>query len=388
MSMTLIELYDERPLENVLACQMLRPERVVFICTEEVKTSRRRTSAIRNYLKRKGWEGEIRFVAADMFSARDVKRALTEVCEKYSPCVMDVTGGTDAALFASGVLFAETGTPTFTYSIKNNAYFSIMEAPFGERLDCDAALSVEDSFIMAGGSVRQGRMDNTALSEYMGDIEPFFGLYIKHRQNWTNIINYIQRVSQAALKADTNYAEGGVSVKGDRGRILCDEKALKDLQGIGFIHRLSIEDGQVSFYFRDAMTRYWLRDIGSVLELYVYKACVDAGVFDDVALSVIVDWEGDNLQSDVTNEIDVVATKGITPLFISCKTGQVKTEAINELGVLKERFGSGIARAAIVSSSACQKLARRRAAEMGIRVIDLDEIKAGRLPELIKELVE
>ena len=160
MSTTLIELYDERPLENVLACQMLDPVRVVFICPEEVKASKRRTSAIRNYLKRKGWEKEIRFVAADMFSAKDVKRALTEVCEKYSPCVLDITGGTDAALFASGVLSCEMGTPAFTYSRKNNAYFSIKDAPFGERLDCDVALSVEDCFIMAGGSVRQGRMDD------------------------------------------------------------------------------------------------------------------------------------------------------------------------------------------------------------------------------------
>lgn len=388
MNRTLIELYDERPLENVLACEMLDPVRVVFVCPEEVRSSKRRTSAIKNYLKRKGWNGDVRFVAADMFSAEDVKRALKEVCERYAPCVMDITGGTDAALFASGVLSCETGTPAFTYSRKNNAYFSIVDAPFGDRLDCDVRLSVEDCFIMAGGSVRPGRVEEAALTEYIDYFEPFFKLYLKHRQNWTNIINYIQRVSQASLKDGSVYAEGGLSVKGDRGRIMCDVRALKDFEDLGFIRGLSVEADRVSFYFRDARTRYWLRDIGSVLELYVYKACVDTGIFDDVSSSVVVDWEGDNLQSDVSNELDVVATKGVMPLFISCKTGQVKTEAINELGVLTERFGSGIARAAIVSSSACQKLARRRAAEMGIRVIDLAEIKAGRLPELIKELAK
>ncbi len=59
-----------------------------------------------------------------------------------------------------------------------------------------------------------------------------------------------------------------------------------------------------------------------MLELYVYKACVDTGAFDDVSASVVVDWEGDNLQGDVSNELDVVATRGVTPLFISCKTGR------------------------------------------------------------------
>ena len=33
---TLIELYDERPLENVLGTEMFRPERTVFICPPEV----------------------------------------------------------------------------------------------------------------------------------------------------------------------------------------------------------------------------------------------------------------------------------------------------------------------------------------------------------------
>ncbi|MCR4620974.1 MAG: DUF1887 family protein [Clostridiales bacterium] len=388
MDMTLIELYDERPLENVLACHMLRPDRVIFLCPEMVRKSARRTSAIRNYLKQKDWNGEIRFVGADMYSAADVGRALTEVCSRYPGCVMDITGGTDAALFASGVISCEKGTPAFTYSRKSNAFYSIKDAPFGQRLDCDVTLSAEDCFIMAGGSVRQGRADNAALKAHMEDFEPFFRLYLRHRQNWTNIIGYIQRVSQASLREGSLRAEGGLSVKGDRGRILCDEAALKDLRELGFINSLSITEQGVSFLFRDAQTRYWLRDIGSVLELYVYKACVDIGILDDVSLSVVVDWEGERAQGDVSNELDVVATKGVTPLFISCKTGQVRTEAINELDVLKQRFGSGIARAAIVSSSACQKVARHRAAEMGISIIDLDEIKAGRLPDRIRELAK
>ena len=29
---TLIELYDERPIENILATEVFRPERTVFLC--------------------------------------------------------------------------------------------------------------------------------------------------------------------------------------------------------------------------------------------------------------------------------------------------------------------------------------------------------------------
>ena len=36
---TLIELYDERPLENVLSTEVFRPQRTVFICPPEVAPS-------------------------------------------------------------------------------------------------------------------------------------------------------------------------------------------------------------------------------------------------------------------------------------------------------------------------------------------------------------
>ena len=44
------------------------------------------------------------------------------------------------------------------------------------------------------------------------------------------------------------------------------------------------------------------------------------GVFDDVRTSVVVDWQGGNQPDAVTNEIDVMATCGVRPIFISCKT--------------------------------------------------------------------
>lgn len=33
---TLIELYDERPAENVISTEMFRPETTVYICPKEV----------------------------------------------------------------------------------------------------------------------------------------------------------------------------------------------------------------------------------------------------------------------------------------------------------------------------------------------------------------
>ena len=144
---------------------------------------------------------------------------------------------------------------------------------------------------------------------------------------------------------------------------------------------------QVSFRFRDHQIRTWLRDVGSVLELYTYKACLDTGLFDDVRTSAVVDWEENKRDNVVSNELDVMATRGVTPVFISCKTCDVKTEALNELAVLRDRFGGQIAWAAIVTAERGRTVMRNRASELNIQVIDLNDLQAGRIRKRLESLM-
>ena len=134
--------------------------------------------------------------------------------------------------------------------------------------------------------------------------------------------------------------------------------------------------------------RSWLRDVGSVLELYVYKTCLDTGLFQDVITSAVVDWDGSSGRNAVTNELDVMCTRGITPLFISCKTCDARTEALNELAILRDRFGGRIARAAIVTAEKGGIALRNRAAELGITVIDINDLVNNRTEKRIRNLVK
>lgn len=386
---TLLELIDERPLENVLGVEMFRPKRVIYICPEgsSDRHTRRHLSA---YFRHRGVDAELVFLSVSMYDAEAVLRVLREAVDRYNDCALDITGGTDAVLFAAGRLCAQTPIPVFTYSRKKNRFYSIQNAPFAEDLACDVVYTVEDSFLMAGGSMRQGRVDNAILSRYLEDFEPFFRLYLRHRRDWTRIVNYIQRLSPAAADGFIPLAvSGGYTVKGERGSVIAaPEEALEELQDMGFLSELRIVPGEkVSFRFRDKQIRAWLRDVGSVLELYVYKACLDTGLFDDVRTSAVVDWESDGRTNAVSNELDVMATRGVTPVFISCKTCDVKTEALNELAILRDRFGGQIARAAIVTAEKGGGPMRNRAGELNIDVIDLSDLQAGRLESRLRKLM-
>ncbi len=387
---TLIELYDERPLENVLGVEMFRPEKVLYICPDRIASNRQIHEKLRLYFRHRGIHAELIFLKANIYDTNALLALLQKTIARYPDCSLDITGGTDAMLFAAGLLCAETELPVFTYSRRRNCFYNIRNAAFADGLFCDVSFTVEDCFMMAGGSIRKGRVDNEILRYYLSDIDPFFALYLRHRSQWVKTVTFLQRISPG--DTDGNYSldvHGGYVVKGERASsIRAPESVLRELEEIGFICGLEIvPEESVHFRFRDGQIRAWLRDVGSVLELMVYKSCLNTELFQDVRTSAVVDWEGSERDHSVSNELDVMCTRGITPLFISCKTCDVRTEALNELAVLRDRFGGQIAKAAIVTAERGGVAMRNRAAELNIAVIDLNDLIQGRLEKRIRSLV-
>ena len=388
---TLIELYDDRAIENILAPDTFRPKRVIYLCPAEIAQNRKRQEKLKDFFLRRGWSPELIFMEASLFKADRILRQLLSIGETYPDCALDVTGGSDAALFAAGMFAAQTGAPAFTYSRKKNRFYDISGAPFADDLECTLAYTVEEFFLMAGGTLLPGRVDNGLLSRYLQDFDPFFACFLRFRRDWTEIISYIQRISPGEHgQAPALAVEGNYTVKGDHGsRNSANEAALKAFERLGFLQDLKIVSGEsVSFRFRDANIRAWLRDVGSVLELYAYKACLDSGIFNDVISSAVVRWDDVLGKGSVSNEIDVMAARGVVPLFVSCKTCDIKTEALNELAILRDRFGGKGAKAAIVSTEICNAAARHRAAQLGIAVIDLEELKDGQMASRLKVIMK
>lgn len=388
---TLIELYDERAIENILAPDMFHPRRIIYLCPREVLRDHTRQQKLAAFYRKRGWEPELIFVGTSLFEADRILRQLFTIEEKYPDCAIDVTDGSDAALFAAGMFAARKGVPAFTYSRRKNRFYDISGADFADDLYCDLTYSIEDFFLMAGGTLLPGRVDNHILSQYLPYFDPFFSCFLRFRHEWPTIISYIQRISPAEYgQIPPLDITGSYTVKGERGsRNSANEDALQELARIGFIQDLTIiPDQQVSFRFRDVHTRAWLRDVGSVLELYTYKACVDAAIFHDVISSAVVRWDDVLGHGSVLNEIDVMAARGVIPLFLSCKACDIKTEALNELAILRDRFGGKGAKAVIVTTESCNAAARHRAAQLGIAVIDLEELKTGQLVHRLKVIMK
>ena len=248
---TLIELYDERAIENILAPEMFRPQRIIYLCPEDVAQDRSRQDKLRAFFQHRGWEPELIFMTTSLFKADRILRQLLTIGEKYPNCAVDVTGGSDAALFAAGMFSAQTGAPAFTYSRKKNSFYDISGADFADNLECTLSYSVEDFFLMAGGTLLPGRVDNGVLSKYLTDFDPFFDCFLRFRRDWTDIISYIQKISPGEYgQTPPLTVEGKYTVKGDHGaRNAANEAALNALARIGFLQDLRILRKTAEPYF-------------------------------------------------------------------------------------------------------------------------------------------
>ena len=371
---TLLELFDERPLENVLATEVFRPRRTVFLAPSEIAEDGALLSRIGAFFRGRNVPAELIALPCDMNDPLSVESALREAAAKWPDCALNISGGKDAALFAAGWFAAGASLPVFTWSRRRQRFFNVRSAPFAEVDTRYLRYGVADFLRMAGGGVREGRMDPGALPRHLWLAEPFFRIFMDHRRSWVQTVNWMQAASPSGKNGDPLAVSAPDVLKAQRGTAQPDPETLRALSEIGMILDLAVSRDTVSFSFADTEVRAWLRDIGSVLELAVYKACLDSGLFDEARISVVVEWAGRKETDGVENEIDVVACRGISPLFISCKTSEIKTEALNELAILRDRFGGGMAKALIVTAENAGIPARNRASELGIAVADAADL--------------
>ena len=129
---------------------------------------------------------------------------------------------------------------------------------------------------------------------------------------------------------------------------------------------------------------------GVRLELFVYIHAVRSGIFTDVRLGTMVDWDIFDDKSVPGNEIDVIFTDNSLPVFVSCKLTDVTTAAINELVLERKRLGGWFSKAIIVSFSdekSIESGAYKRAVEFGVELLDKRDIMSENFGEKLVNAV-
>lgn len=150
---------------------------------------------------------------------------------------------------------------------------------------------------------------------------------------------------------------------------------LREIGNNNFILNLKTHQSSdsLSFTYSSHQIKSLLTTAGRVLELFVYYKAIENGGFDDVANSVEVVWNNDN----VGNEFDIILTKGFRSLIVECKAQtQLKQEVYYKLDSLNRRFGINSIPIIIADTienpnfnNSANDIQRSRGNEIGIKTI-------------------
>lgn len=186
------------------------------------------------------------------------------------------------------------------------------------------------------------------------------------------------------------------------------EKILQKMQDTELVAKTSENKFKVCFRFASRSVKECLLKHGNVLELFSYYTLLLKGCFDDVKANVQFCW--DSSEEDdykkmgaITNEIDLVCTKGVQTYFISCKQSELKKEFLTEIKYYADYFGIDAKPIILCShwkmdknSGAYEKTyLTNRSKSMGVYVVNREcigkneeMIRKGNLAKVLKNIAE
>ena len=130
---------------------------------------------------------------------------------------------------------------------------------------------------------------------------------------------------------------------------------------------------------------------GTFLENYLYLKLSELDYFDDIKMSVVIDFSDEKYSHPVRCEIDCLIIKDNQLLFASCKSSKTTTDDLNEIYVHNKMFGNSRSKPVIFVG---EELDRRypsiyaKAIELGIYIIDRSSMSTNGLGEEFRKIIE
>lgn len=385
--MTYIEFCDKTSIVNICACLTNIPDRVILIGGDMKPMFRKKELYEKLFLNR-GHSIEFIPKSVNKNSLQEIVRVITETVETYDDCVLDLTGGEDLMLVAAGIVYEKKHLQMHRFNVANNRIY-----------DCDGdgvtveketpRLSVEENVLIYGGRVvfeneRAGATYRWDMSEdFICDINAMWNICRENPKNWntqTGVFAAAElfRRDENPLCTTASIEKISKYLRSINAKYLLHKNFLNKLHRAGLIEYAN--DGEnISVTYKNEQVKRCLTKSGLVLEMKVYSVMEgleeNGGKMYDVLNGVVIDWDGVDGKINTENEIDVAATHGMVPVFISCKNGWIDIDELYKLNSVAERFGSKFAKKVLVASnldrgSAFASSFLTRADDMGIEVID------------------
>lgn len=401
--MTLIECFSGAHVDNMAACLRLKPEKMVMVGSGEDMAE-----ALKDYEKILALRGQNTRIQAEDVSGKDIGQLcafLHDLIRQEQECVIDITGGDEPVILAVGAVLVSLGKENF-HNIRVEKY----DHEARVVRDClhdnkpvagkQVELTVEEMIGIHGGSVTADTAAEPA-GVTLQQIDPLWRIASRDPKGWNHAVKDLNEFESRFASGDQvylplNYLRRGISKfdeKETRVRTL-----LEQLHNCGAVNNRSSHSA-LDYTYTSAIARYCTWKAGNVLELKTLlearKALREDGRrFQDCRMGVSIDWDGERYTdvgklADTRNEIDVLLVYGVTPLFISCKNGDVKEDELYKLNEVASRFGGPHAKKMLIATDldqgkpAANRFFNQRAWDMDIVLVgDAAELTPGEWNEI------
>lgn len=384
--MTLIECYTASHIDNLAACLRLQPDRMILVGNaDETTPAAERYQAL---LQKRRIPTEL--ILCDM-TGQDfigIYRLLKQLIGDSGECVIDLTGGNELVIMAVGAVVAEldhrkrSKIRVQRYDRASDHYTVCCgSAPSVPQIP--ASLTVEELLFLHGGALHP---DNSQPPEdyTVRALDRLWSLVAEDPRRWNRSV---AQLNELESRTESNGLSVSIpiellkrTVSGFEDKEEAVRTFLSRLHRCGAIEDRSTRD-RLEYTYASTMMRCCLQKAGNALELKVLlegRAATENGApfFQDCRMSVGIDWDGilHNPMAripETRNEIDVVMIHNMTPLFISCKNGQIGEEELYKLHTVATRFGGPNVKKMLIATELNQKSAFSNRAFMQ-RAWDMD----------------
>lgn len=396
--MVLIECFTDSHIDNLAACLALHPGELIFLGdTAEMSAHVKR---YRRILKRRGLSTDISLYGTQGMDFAEICDTLNQIVCSGDTCVIDLTGGDELVIMAVGAVMAGLSAEQRrnVQIQKYDPVRDVLQNCISGRTEVSAhsvSLAVDELIELHGG-ILHSESTSAAQLYPCEEIDSLWQIVSENPREWNRSISVLNEFeSRSGSKTEVYLPlwdlRDGIS---DFDEKECIVRELLDR----FCRSGIIEDRSsyetLSYRYVSPLLRYCTLKAGNVLEV---KTLMEAGnlrewgahYFDDCRMSVSIDWDGIIHEQpkripETRNEIDVVLTRGVESLFISCKNGSIGEEELYKLHTVASRFGGAYARKMLIATDLDQKRTTSNRA-LRQRAWDMDIFLVTDAAELSKE---
>lgn len=383
--MTVIELFSSSPIDNMISCLTVNPDKVVFV--GDGRKMRNRVKSYAVIAERIGMKTVFEYRSVTQSDLNKICEVLIDIVETEEECCFDLTGGNELALVAIGRVYQ-------MYLGKRNLQMQRYNVSTGKITDCDGdgdivatcspiALMCKESIALHGGRVTQSVDYVKDTDRHSLDI--LWGICKKRPAYWNTSIGVVNELIAAAgncCDMHVTLDKGRVFEQGLTNKLYSSREFLKVLSDNGAIENVADTTEQLSFDYANPTVKKCISKAGNLLEAkahhlaYAAETSDGKACFNDSLGGVIIDWDGENsvVNDSTVNEVDLVLMRGYVPVFVSCKNGAVDSDELYKLSSVAEMFGGKYAKKALIitkldKSNRAAAYLLQRAEDMGIKVI-------------------